>query len=206
MLILRAGTNLTMQACQKLFSAYVSWEKKTIYNTLSWTCFTFPSKIIFQKTTNASKFMLISRLAPWFAPWKGMDCIMCPNKGTTPVFSGSMQLVQVVFHQYCIQFHMQITGEKAKINTWKAIWSPKYICFSYSPKGIWSRIVMPIASKGYPQTKVVIEFTWHLPLGRERVADLPCSMQIIPSSKISLFLLKGILRLLSSVLSWNCRD
>lgn len=51
------------EACQELFSAFVaSGKKDRLYNTLHWTCLVFPSKIVFQKITNASKFMLISRI------------------------------------------------------------------------------------------------------------------------------------------------
>ena len=54
-----------------------------------------------------------------------------------------------VFHKFSIQFNMMIAGEKSKLITWNLIRSPEYICFSCSPKGIWSETVIPTARKGY---------------------------------------------------------
>lgn len=62
MLIFRVGTKYG-ESCQELFSTYVTGgKKKTFYNTLQWTYFLFPSKPVFQNSTDASKFMLISRI------------------------------------------------------------------------------------------------------------------------------------------------
>lgn len=74
---------------------------------------------------------------------------------------------------------------------------------SVFPKTYWMEFWCPLPAKVTPSDKAVIEFVWNLPLGRETVADLPCSKQSIPSSKISLFLLRGILRL--RAFPWNFR-
>ena len=84
----------------------------------------------------------------WFQEW-GWDCAICPTKWTIPVFSRSMQLVQIVFYKRLSQFYVLISGEKSKLITWKTIRFPQYVCFSSFPKEVWTGVVMLSASKGY---------------------------------------------------------
>lgn len=125
---------------------------------------------------------------------------MCSNKWTIPD-----QLMKLGENtppiNVSLQFHMLITGAKFKEMVLKTNYIFEIICFSYIPKWIRSGIVTLIHRKSNSirqRKKVVPELIWNLPLMEERVAELPCSKQTIPSIRISFSLLTVILRFKAS--------
>lgn len=153
------------------------------------------SRIISLRILNVFKAVLISCIVPW----KNTGLCNVFKKWTIP--DQLMKLGENTPHKCFTPISYAYQGAKFKEMVLKTNYIFEIICFSYIPKWIRSRIVTLIHRKHNSirqRKKVVPELIWNLPLMEERVAELPCSKQTIPSIRISFSLLTVILRFKAS--------